>query len=188
MVESSPQLSEEQFLALRDDGRKHELVDGEARELATGVLHEVIGSRLTRLLGSFADEVGVLTGSSAGFRMSNGNIRSPDVALIGYERLPDGVPPTGFGDGAPDLCIEIISPSEFPSEIQRKLGEYFESGARQVWHLFPEQRRIVVYRSLYDVRSYGEGDDLDASDILPGFRCPVSEIFAVPARPSRATD
>lgn len=170
-------LTEAELLALPDDGRKYELVDGRAREVPTGARHGRIGVRLIRMLGPHADGKGELFDSSTGFRMVSGNIRSPDVSYMMRHRLPEGPLPIGFLDGAPDLAIEIISPSEDEPDMARKVVEYLASGARQVWQIFPETRRVVVYESLDRVRSLGAGEQLDGGDVLPDFHCKVADLM-----------
>lgn len=184
MVETRPRMTEEQFMALPDDGRKYELVDGEAKEVPTGGRHGKLEIRLARLIGPFADGYGDMFGASTGFRMVGGNIRCPDVSFMRYERLPGGEAPEWFVDGAPDLCIEIISPSEDLRDSRRKVGEYFASGAARVWHVFPETRTVTVFTAPQQTRDYGEGDMLDATDILPDLRLNVKDIFET-GRPGR---
>jgi Uma2 family endonuclease len=175
-------VTEEQFLRLPADGHKYELVEGEVREVPTSVRHDQIVIRLARLLGPFADEVGILVGSQAGFRMKNGNIRCPDLSLTCYERLPGGEVPEGFGDFAPDFCIEIISPTEERADMERKLEEYFASGARLVWHLFPEKQTIRAYSSPTDFTEYSPEDEIRVDDLLPGFHSGVADLFAISKR------
>ncbi|BCW95324.1 MAG: Uma2 family endonuclease [Fimbriimonadales bacterium] len=171
-------LTEEQFLRLPDDGRKYELVDGEAKEVPAGHEHDVIGMRLgAKILGCDSSRQGYVAGSQAGFRMANGNIRSPDVVFTRKERLPDGKPSKGFEAGAPDLAVEIVSPSEDATDLLRKIGEYFESGAQQVWLLFPETRTVKVYTAPFESRTLTAEDELTGGDLLPDFRCRVSELF-----------
>jgi len=171
-------LTEEEFLRLPDDGRKYELVDGEAKETPTSVKHDVIGAKLIMRLGGLVSEVAYLAGSQAGFRMATGNIRSPDVSVIFKQSLPEGKLPEGFGDRAPDLAIEIISPNEDMPDLMRKIGEYFESGARQVWLLFPEQKRVVVYDSPFDSVALNENDML-TTPLIPDLRVRVGDLFEV---------
>ena len=78
-------MTEEEFLRLPDDGRKWELVDGEAREVPAGHKHDAIGIQVAVLLKPHARGRGVLAGSQAGFRMTTGNIRSPDVSFTRKE-------------------------------------------------------------------------------------------------------
>lgn len=170
-------LTEAELMALPDDGRKYELVDGRAKAVPTGARHGRIGTRLIRILGPSADGHGEMFDSSTGFRMATGNIRSPDVSYMSQSRLPDGPLPLGFLDGAPDLAVEIISPSEDEPDMARKVVEYLASGSRQVWQIFPESRRVVIYQSLDRVRSYAAEEEIDGGDLLPDFRCRVADLM-----------
>ena len=170
-------ITEEEFLRLPDDGRKWELVDGEAREVPAGPEHDVMVINIGAMLKPFARGRGVLAGSQAGFRMASGNVRSPDVSFTRKERMPGGEPSEGFEDFAPDLAVEIISPSEQPDERTRKVAEYFGAGAEQVWHLFPDTKRVTVYYSPIHTAAFGPEEMLDAGDLLPGFSCRSEELF-----------
>src|SRR2546421_13009404 len=112
MAITRPRMTEEEFLRLPDDGRKYELVNGEAMEVTAGMRHDEYGARVIFLLFPSARGRGALCGSQAGYRMTDGNIRSPDVSFTLKERFPEGRSPEGFADFAPDLCIEVISDSE----------------------------------------------------------------------------
>lgn len=170
-------MTEEEFLRLPDDGRKWELINGEAREVPAGHEHDILVINIGAMLKPFARGRGFVSGSSAGFRMASGNVRSPDVSFMRKERLPGGRPAKNFEGMAPDLAIEIISPSEEPDEMARKVAEYFGAGAEQVWHLFPATKQVTVYFSPFDTTSFGPEDEMDASDLLPGFSCRVEELF-----------
>lgn len=176
---TKPLLTEEEFLRLSDDGRKYELVEGEAREVPAGVLHDAIVMRVGFLMYHSAQKVGFLAASSAGFKMVTGNIRSPDISLVLRERLPEGKPPQGFLEGAPDLAVEVLSPNEDWAELGRKLGEYFASGSKEVWLVDPEAKTVTVYKSLTQVQVFRSEDELTGSDLLPNFRCKVAELLAV---------
>ena len=178
MVETRPKLTEDEFMAMPDNGRKYELVDGEPKEVPTGGMHGDIAVTLILMLGSIARQLGRLFDSGTGFRMAGGNVRSPDVAFMQRDRLPNGIAPLGFIDGAPDLAIEIISESEDRSDAARKIVEYFESGAQQVWTVQPLTQSVTVYHSLDRVRTWEAHEELTGGDLLPGFHCQVAEIFA----------
>jgi Uma2 family endonuclease len=177
MALARPRITEEEFLHLPDNGRKYELVDGELREVPTTIEHDVIGANIVALLVPHARGRGYVTISQAGYRIQSGNIRIPDVAYTRKERFPDGKPPKGFGDFAPDLCIEIISPSEDRLDMTRKLKEYFASGAHLVWHIFPETLSAFVYTSASEYSRLEADDELEAADLLPGFKCKLGELF-----------
>lgn len=110
--------------------------------------------------------------------MVGGNIRSPDVSMMRNERLPEGKSPVGFIDGAPDLAVEVISPTEKTSDILEKIGEYFASGAQEVWLLFPERKQVHRYTANLEVQVLNENDILKGEPIVPGFEARVGDLFA----------
>ena len=158
-------------------GGKWELVDGRLQEVPTTGKHDQITLWLGYLMVPYAMGLGMLTASSAGFRMAGGNLRVPDFGFTRFDRFPNNEVPDGFIEFAPDLAVEIISPSEEPADMARKVSEYFASGARQVWHMFPETQTITVFRSPTEAMTYQPEDELDLSEILPGFRSRVSDLF-----------
>lgn len=170
-------ITEEEFMRLSDDGHKWELVEGEAREVPAGYQHDILVINIGAMLKPFARGRGFVSGSSAGFRMASGNVRSPDVSFMRKERLSGGVPSKGFQDFAPDLVIEIISPSEEPEEMARKVAEYFGAGTEQVWHLFPDTMQVTIYYSLSDTATFQPEDELDAGELLPSFSCRAEQLF-----------
>jgi Uma2 family endonuclease len=170
-------ITDEALMRLPRDGRKWELVEGRLKEVPTSAKHDQIVIWLGRLIGPYADEHGILTASQAGFRMSNRNVRCPDFAFTRYDRFPNGEVPDGFIEFAPDLAVEIISPSEGPIDMARKVEEYFASGARQVWHLFPETQTLKVFRAPTDLTLYQPADEIDLDDLLPGFVKHVGDLF-----------
>lgn len=179
--ESGKRVTEEEFMRLPQDG-KYELVDGEVRKVPANHIHDIIGARLILRLGPFVENIGYLASSQAGLRMTNKNIRCPDLSLTPYDRFPDEEPPPGFGNFAPDLCVEIISPSEDRLDMQRKVEEYFASGARLVWQLFPEEKQVKVFAAPDRVTTLHAEDELDGGDLIPDFRCRVADLFDVRKR------
>lgn len=169
--------TESDLLCLPRDGRKYELVEGRIRIVSTGGRHGRLEMHLARLMTPISEEP--MYGSSTGFRMAGGNIRSPDLSVMRRQRLPEGKTPIGFIDGAPDLAIEIISPDERETDIQAKLQDYFASGAQEVWLLYPERREVWRYRSVDTVEVLGAEDTLTGGDLLPDFAVRVAELFEV---------
>ncbi len=175
-------ITDEDMMRLPQDGRKWELVDGRLKEVATSIKHDQIVIWLGRLIGPYADDYGILTASQAGFRMTNLNVRLPDFAFTRFDRFPNGEAPDGFAEFAPDLAVEIISPSEEPAEMSRKVGEYFAAGARLVWQMFTEMQTLKVFRSPSDAIIYQAEDEIDLDELLPGFRSRVADLFQKPGR------
>ena len=78
---------------------------------------------------------------------------------------------------APDLVVEVVSPSDTIREVNDKAFMWLGHGVRLVWLVYPETRTVDVYRSGRAVTTLTEDDSLDGLDVLPGFTCAVSEVF-----------
>ena len=104
-------------------------------------------------------------------------IRGADVCFYSYERLPKGKVPDGFLPVAPDLVVEVRSPSERWTEVYGKIVEYLNAGVRVVIVLDEPTATASVYR--YDeLPQIGyNGDALVVPDVLPGFSVPVLRLF-----------
>jgi Uma2 family endonuclease len=171
--------TEEDLLAMPKDGQKYELVDGEIRVSPAGDRHSVVALRLGGLLLTHVTErrLGHVMGADAGFRLPGGNIRSPDVSFVAGGRFPQDTPPDDFGNLAPDLAVEVLSPGDRTRHVLDKIGEYLEAGVRLIWVIDPRRQRAAAYRSLSEVRELAPDDSLDGEDVVPGFRCRLREIF-----------
>ena len=178
MAIARPRMTDDDFMRMPETGNKWELVDGEPIEVPAGWEHDAVGMLIGRLIYDAGRKVGYVAGSQAGFRMVNANIRCPDVSVTRRERAPDG-PTLGFWDESPDLCIEVISPSEDRADMDRKLREYFASGAQVVWHVYPREQTVRVFTSPTESYLLTADDEIEAADLLPGFRCKVSEFFKI---------
>ena len=177
-VPASP-ATEDDLRATPQDGQKYELVDGEIRVSPGGGRHSLVSLRLASRLHVFVTEhaAGYAFDSSMGFRLPGGNVRSPDASFVAAGRFPHTQPPEDFGDLAPDLAVEVLSPSERPRLVLDKVGEYLECGVRLVWVIDPRKAKAVVYRSVSDVTELTADDDLDGGDVLPGFRVRLSDLL-----------
>src|SRR5260370_37415358 len=131
--------------------------DGKVYELHNGVLIEVAGSkyRQTRLgmwigylITAHIEQNGLrgeVTGADGAAELNEYNTRIPDVAYINAERA-QRQDENSYIQGAPDLAVEVKSPSNSPQEMQQRAGEYLGFGARFVWIVDPEKRTVDVYR------------------------------------------
>lgn len=169
--------TEEDLLRTPSDGQKYELVDGEIRVSPAGLPHGRVCVRLTVRLGAFVEErqLGDVFDSSTGFRLPGGNVRLPDVCFVAKGRLVGAS--SGFGDVAPDLAVEVLSPTDRSRQVLDKVGEYLQAGVHLVWVIDPERRTAAVYRSLTKVRELGSDDSLDGEDVVPGFRCRLADVI-----------
>ena len=83
----------------------------------------------------------------------------------------------GFVEGAPDLAIEIASPSNSAAEIDAKVRDYLRSGSRLVWVVYPETRIVAVHEPAAPVRSLGADQELNGADVVPGLRIALPAVF-----------
>ena len=99
----------------------------------------------------------------------------PDVAFVPTSRL-DGDENTGFLI-PPDLAIEVVSPTDIQWRVVDKAFAYLNAGTRLVWILNPRSKTVTVYRSEKDIVLLTYEDTLTGEDVVPGFTCPVSQLF-----------
>jgi Uma2 family endonuclease len=104
-------------------------------------------------------------------------LRGPDVAIVRAEREPAGRGAEGWLEGAPDVAVEVIGDSQSASELAKKALEYLAAGAKMVWVLDPEPRRLMIFMPPNQIRVLGRDDVLEGGDALPGFSCRVAELF-----------
>ena len=176
------QLSAEAFAAMPDDGYRYELVHGEVVRMSpTGLQHLIIVGFLIRVLGSFVAErdLGVV-GGEGGFILDRDPdvVRAPDVVFVRKDRLPPKELRQRFAEMAPDLAVEVLSPSDTASMVNDKVLAYLEAGVQLVWVVDPSHEAVTVYGSDRRAHILGAGEALDCGDLLPGFQLPVADIFA----------
>ena len=104
-------------------------------------------------------------------------VRAPDAAFVASGRIPETGVPVGYWPFAPDLAVEVVSPSDRLADVHAKIVDYLAAGTRLVWLVEPETRMVHVYRSTRQVDVLGTDDALDGGDVLPGFRTPVQHLF-----------
>ena len=177
----------EEFLAHPTPEGKAELVRGELRVTPPpGSPHGFAAFNLALMLGNYVKQhaLGRVLGDGFGYELVRlpRTVRVPDGSFVRMERLPaEGVRP-GLLKLAPDLAIEVLSPSETASDLQEKLDDYKAAGTSLVWVVDPARRTVMVIPGDAPVRWLHEGDVLDGDDVIPGFSCLVSEIFEGIAR------
>ncbi len=104
-------------------------------------------------------------------------VRAPDVAFVRQERLLAAGPVRGYWAGAPDLVVEVISPNDLYAEVDEKVAEWLEHGARLVFVVNPRRRSAAVHRPGQPVRILGNDDLLDGEDVVPGWILPMRDLF-----------
>ena len=178
MAVLTQRMTEAEFMRMPDDGYRYELVDGEPKRMSTNWKHDLVGGNIYDAIRPYTKKRGYMSMGQAGFRMVSSNVRNPDVSFTLKERVANQEIFDGFGPFSPDLCIEVISPSEEAADMARKVREYFASGAQIVWQMFSETETIKVYTSPDDFTLYTAQMEIDCPSLLPGFRIQVAELFA----------
>ena len=180
-------MTPEEFLVCSVPDGSAELVRGELRltppasgphgRVATNVVARLLAYVEPRALGwVFADGAGYLLVELPR------TVRSPDASYVRADRLPaEGIGP-GFLRVAPDLAVEVLSPSESASELEEKLDDYRACGTPLIWVVDPVCRTVMIVASDAPVRWLREGDTLDGGIAIPGFSCAVAELFKGVAR------
>jgi Uncharacterized protein conserved in cyanobacteria len=166
-------------LADRDEGHV-ELVDQTLIQKPPGFMEAVLSARITSQVGRFVEEqdLGVTTGAGGPMRLRTGSIRIPNVSVVLWERLPGRkIPTEPIPTLAPDLAVEVLSKSNTPGEMARKLREYFDAGCRSVWLVDPPKRTVRVHDGPATSVLLSGDDAVTAESVLPGFRVSVEEIF-----------
>ena len=164
------------------ESRLCELVDGVLVEKTVGYYESYLAMRLGHFLIEFVEQrrLGIVAGESGMMRLSAGLVRIPDVSFVSWNRLPGRrVPRVPIADLAPDLAVEVISPSNTAREMERKLQDFLAAGVRLVWYVLPETQEVHVHATeRHDVLTIDQ--DLSGGDVLPGFALPLRQLFQEP--------
>ncbi len=159
------------------------------RELDEGMLildanpifgHGATTLELAALLLAHRDQWGLdfVISTNTGFRLAPDTVRAPDLCLIHTTRLQAMRVERGVLVGAPDLAVEVVSPSESATDLHRKAGQYLPAGATAVWALYTDTRSIMAHRRNGDIRELTAPQALQEPDLLPGLSLPIEKIFA----------
>lgn len=180
-------MTPDEFLVYPLSDVKAELVRGELRVTPPpGGPHGRAATNLILLLGAYLKgrELGWVYADGVGYQLLQRprTVRVPDVSYVRADRLPkEGIGP-GLLKLAPDIAVEVLSPSESASELEEKLDDYRACGTPLIWVIDPVRRTVMIVASDAPVRWLLEDDALDGGDVVPGFSCQVSELFEGIAR------
>jgi Uma2 family endonuclease len=173
----------DQLLALPSGmGKRYELVDGVLRVMSpSGWRHGQVIANVSDILGLYIRQKGLgrWFGAETGFFLGHDpdTVRAPDFAFIANQNLPQTKPIEAFWPGAPDLAVEVLSPGDTAGEIAEKVEVWLAAGCAAVWVIDPKLQTVTIYRSPTDVQVKTAGETLNGDPIMPGFSCPVDELF-----------
>lgn len=177
-----PLITAEQLFELPDDGLRHELVEGVLVSMPpASFAHGDACLEIATSLGSFLrahPDLGRAVANDTGFLLRRGpdTVMAPDVAFVSSARLPRDL--SRFAELAPDLVVEVVSPSDRASDVTAKALAWVTAGVRLVWVVDPQARIATVYRTDNRFEIVREDGVLDGEDVVPGFRLPLAEVLA----------
>jgi len=172
----------EQLFHMQNDGYRYELVKGVLKKMTpAGFKHGAIIANLTALLAQHVRDngLGIITGSETGYKIGSNpdTVRAPDIAFVRRDRIPESGLPDAFWVGPPDLAVEVLSPHDTVYETDEKIEAWLEAGAAAVWVIHPKRRTVEIHQTGSNIRILTDKDSLEGNEIVPGFRCGVTEIL-----------
>ncbi|GAB4582060.1 MAG: hypothetical protein Fur0022_48130 [Anaerolineales bacterium] len=175
-------ITAEEFAEMDELGRA-ELINGRIIEMPPPQnRHGRCESKFTIRIGNFveANKLGIVMSGENGIYIQRNpdTVRAADVTFISYAQWAKQVDKDGYLEIAPELIVEILSPSDSWTKVMTKLRDYFSIGVRLVWVADTETRIVHAFRSPTDVREFKEGEELPGDEVLPGFSVAVAELFA----------
>lgn len=187
MATSAPARVEPKLLTLSEYAALDELAHEYVTELVRGRVvreprprnvHGEVQIEVAYHIKAWARSRGAVVTAESGYILSEvpATVRGPDVAATLERRSTEGVP-GGWVRGAPDVAVEVLSPSDSASAMQEKVLEYLDAGARLVWIVDAEAHTVTVYRADGTGAILREDYTLGGEDVLDGFAVPVRELF-----------
>ena len=170
-----------EFAALPEGPPYFQLVGGELFFMASpNRLHQEIVLNLAFSMKAYLrlhPGMGRVYIAPSDVKLDEGNVFEPDVYFVSRER--EGILTDQGATGAPDLVVEVLSPSTLRLDREKKRAVYFRAGVRELWFVLPENRQVEVHRPEVGgetVRTVSAGEAL-TTGILPGWSSPVAELF-----------
>jgi len=180
-AEVIPKLSFEEFRQLPSDGKRYELVRGEVRVTpAPATRHQALVQNLSGNLWPFVikNKLGEVWTAPLDVRLGEDTALQPDLIFISNARA--GIIQADWIAGAPDLVVEVLSPSTTAHDRATKLPIYAESGVAEVWLIDPQAKTLEVLKlggKKYYVDATLVGDQVLASNLFPGWQLPLTDLF-----------
>ncbi len=175
-------LTAEDLWKQADDGYRYELVKGIIRRMPpAGFEHGIRAAEIGSLLTVHVKKhkLGFVCCAETGFKISQDpdTVRALDAAFVRQAAIDEQGIPKGYWEGAPDLAVEVISPSDTYTEVDEKVDEWLIAGCAMVWVVNPRRKTVEVYRSPEEITVLRGDDILDGGDVIEGFQCRVQELF-----------
>lgn len=167
----------EAFVSLPENAeRRFEFIDGEIIEVPSNPYSSELSATIIFFLKLYAREQrpGHVTGEQAGYIVAGARL-SPDAAFLSKSRQAE-LAREGYNPVAPDLAVEVVSPTDRESDLQKKLSLYMSAGVL-VWVFRPVERVVEVHAPGQSMYTLGIDDTLNGGGVLPGFNIAVKDVF-----------
>ena len=189
-IEPGMLTSAEEYARLPDEPGWHtELTDGRVVRMpqVKDHAHGWIIDNLSRRLSPYVHdhELGRLTYSQEGYDISRPGaegetVWAPDLAFVSAEHLPivrEARRRGKYAPLAPDLAVEVVSPSEGRTYVTEKVQRWLSAGTRLLWVIWPQSQTVEVWQADEPMQSLRASDQLDGLEVVSGFTMPVAELF-----------
>jgi Uma2 family endonuclease len=175
-------LTAEEYLTLPDNGCPTELVRGKVVPLnAPNFRHGKLCLRIGRLLGNYVEDrnLGHVLSNDSGLITERGpdTVRGPDVSFYSYSRIPEGADPAGYAAVAPEVAIEVRSPTDRWPKVLAKVSEYLNAGVDAVYVVDAQSQSVFVYSADQPGITMGLDADITFPPPLDGLCIPVRDLF-----------
>lgn len=164
-----------------EDVKKMELVRGELHltpppaSAHGGAIYNLVWLLMSHVR---PNRLGSVFGDGVGYELVQlpRTVRMPDASFVRADRLPPSLG-RGLFKFAPDIAIEVLSPSETSKEVAEKIDDYLSCGTQLMWVVDPRRRTVRIVSTNSAEPLLHEGDTLTGGHVLPGFSCGIEEIF-----------
>lgn len=155
--------------------RDYELIAGEITEVVSDGYASRVALRVGSFIERFVDDndPGRVTGADGGYMVA-GKPYIPDVAYLSYARQPTLQQERGYNVLAPDLAVEVLSPTD--DNLDVKVANYLAAGT-VVWRIDPRKHTVIVFEPGKPPVEHTDADTLNGGKVLPGFNVTISDCF-----------
>ncbi len=176
----------DEFYRMGDAAKGFELVNGEMKELNVSAQSCRVAGQIYRALENYSERQapGWAFPPETGFQCfedDSAKVRKPDASFIVLERMTrEQYEEDGFIEVVPDLVAEVISPNDMAQEVEEKLEMWLEAGVKVVWVVNPTTKTVRIHRFDGGYAFLQASDTIAGEPVLPGFACPVADLFRLP--------
>lgn len=172
----------EEYAALPDLGRPTELVRGRIVDMNRpfprhGQVCAAVSYALQRYLEDHDIGHVIINDPGVVVERDPDTVRGPDVAFLSYKRAPKGPLPDDYLEAAPELVVEVRSPTDRWGKLLSKVGEYLTAGSEVVCVIDPESETVQLHFAARPPQTLSINEELTFPELLPGFQVPVRQLF-----------